>query len=63
MFELQVITSLARTNWLAPNVGARNDLGFEFHQTLTLAKGRAMPDYITASVRDLLTSWLTVDHS
>ena len=39
-----VITSLARTNWLVPNFGARNDLGLEFHQTLTLVKGRAAPD-------------------
>jgi len=44
MFELQVIMSLARTNQLASNFGATNDLGFEFHQTLTLAKGRAAPD-------------------
>jgi len=35
---------LARINWLPPNFGARNDLISVFHQTLTLAKGRAAPD-------------------
>ena len=48
MFELRVITLLAHTNWLAPNLGTRNDLEFEFHQTLTLAKGQAAPDYSLA---------------
>jgi len=45
MFELRVITSLARINWLVSNFGARNDLISVFHQTLTLAKGQAAPDY------------------
>jgi len=46
MFELRVITSLARINWLAPNFGGRNHLASVFHQTVTLAKGRAAPDYL-----------------
>ena len=36
---ISVLTSLACTNWLAPNLGARNDLVSVFHQTLTLCEG------------------------
>ena len=50
MFELRMIMSLARINWLAPNFGARNDLISVFYQTLTLAKGRVVPDYGLVSV-------------
>ena len=42
---ISVWTSLACTNWLAPNLGARNDLVSVFHQILTLCEGRAAPDY------------------
>ena len=42
-FELRMIMSLACTNWLVLNFGARNDLISVFHQTLTLAKGWAAP--------------------
>ena len=30
---------MACTNWLGPNLGARNDLVSVFHQTLTLCEG------------------------
>ena len=36
---LRVLSMLACTNWLAPNLGARNDLVSVFHQTLTLCEG------------------------
>ena len=36
MFELRVITSMARINWLAQNFYARNDLGSVIRPTLTL---------------------------
>jgi len=45
MFKLRVITSLACINWLQPNFGGRNDLVSVLHQTLTLAKGRAVPNF------------------
>ena len=53
IFELRVMTSLAHINWLPPNFDARNDLISVFHQTLTLAKGRAVPDYLTPLTKHL----------
>ena len=41
IFELQVIMSLARINWLTWNFGARDDLVSEFHQTVSEGVGSA----------------------